>query len=124
MTPIKPVKRGATGDDQGINRAVVRALFATAPGQVADKVVEVADGFAVVATDEVIAADPGADADGRKKLETELETDLRSDLLAQFEAELRRNYPVSIDGAAINRLIDADGQVPRGPAPRMPDPAF
>ena len=116
VTPIKPVKRGATGDDQGINRAVVRALFATAPGQVADKVVEVADGFAVVATDEVIAADPGADADGRKKLETELETDLRNDLLAQFEAELRRNYPVSIDGAAINRLIDADGQVPRGPA--------
>jgi peptidyl-prolyl cis-trans isomerase D len=117
VTPIKPVKRDAPGTQQGINRAVVQALFATAPGQVADHVVELDDGFALVATDEVIAADPSADPDGVKQLRAELETGLRNDLLAQFEAELRRNYRVEIDGAAINRLIGADGQTPTGPLP-------
>ncbi len=121
VKPIKPVKRDDQGNDQGINRAVVHALFATAPGQVAGQVIELGDGFAVVATDEVIAADPSTDPDGRKKLATELETELRNDLLAQFEAELRRHYPVEIDGAAINRLIGTDGQLPSGPAPRLPD---
>ncbi len=123
VLPIKPVKRDAPGSDQGINRGVVRALFATQPGEVADDVIEVADGFAVVATDEVIAADPGTDPEGVKKLRAELETGLRNDLIAQFEAELRRNYRVEIDGAAINRVIGADGQEPAGPAPRMPNPA-
>ncbi len=122
VTPIKPVKRDASGSEQGINQAVVRALFATAPGHVADHVVELADGFAVVATDEVIAADPGADPDGVKKLRTELESSLRNDLLAQFEAELRRDYRVEINGAAINRVIGADGELPSGPSPRLPNP--
>ena len=120
--PIKPVKRDAPGSGQGINQAMVRALFATAPGQVADHVVELGDGFAVVATDEIVAADPAADPDGVKQLRTELEGDLRNDLLAQFEAELRRDYRVEIDGAAINRVIGADGQLPGGPSPRLPNP--
>jgi peptidyl-prolyl cis-trans isomerase D len=122
VMPLKPVKRDAPGNQQGINQAVVRALFATPPGQVADHVVELSDGFAVVATDEVIAADPGADPDGVKQLRAELENGLRNDLLVQFEAELRRDYPVEINGAAINRLIGADGQLPGAPAPRLPNP--
>jgi peptidyl-prolyl cis-trans isomerase D len=122
VTPIKPVKRDAPGSGQGINQAAVRALFATAPGQVADHVVELPDGFAVVATDKVIAADPAADPDGLKQLRSELERGLRNDLLAQFEAELRRDYRVEINGAAINRVIGADGQLPSGPPPRLPNP--
>jgi peptidyl-prolyl cis-trans isomerase D len=117
VTPIKPVKRDASGTEQGINQGVVRALFATTPGHVADHVVELGDGYAVVATDEVIAADPSADADGVKQLRSELETALRNDLLAQFEAELRRDYRVDIDGAAINRLIGADSQSGSSHAP-------
>jgi peptidyl-prolyl cis-trans isomerase D len=124
VTPIKPVKRDAPGSEQGINRGVVRALFATAPGQVADHVIEQSDGFALVTTDEVIAADPAADPDGVKQLRAELETGLRNDLIAQFEAELRRDYRVEIDGAAINRVIGADGQLPSGPTPRMPNPGL
>jgi parvulin-like peptidyl-prolyl isomerase len=107
--PIEPVRREAAGSDQGINRQVVRALFATKPGAVADDVIEVGDAFAVVATDEVIAADPAADAEGVKQLAGELEADMRADLLAQYETQLRRDYPVEIDGAAINRLIGPEG---------------
>jgi peptidyl-prolyl cis-trans isomerase D len=118
--PIEPVGRDAAGDDQGINRAVVRALFATKPGAVADDVIEVGDAFAVIATDEVIAADPAADAEGVKQLAGELESDMRADLLAQFETQLRRDYPVEIDGAAINRLIGPDGLTSGGSAGTLP----
>jgi peptidyl-prolyl cis-trans isomerase D len=118
--PIEPVRRDAAGTDQGINRAVVRALFATEPGKVAGDVVELDDGFAVVATDEVIPAEPAADPEGIKQLTSELEDDMRTDLIAQFETELRRDYPVEVDGAAINRLIGPDGLTPTGSAGTLP----
>ena len=118
--PIEPVRRDAADTDQGVNRAVVRALFATEPGGVAEDVVEVNEGFAVVGTDEVIAADPAADPEAVEQLARELEGDMRSDLIAQFETQLRRDYPVEIDGAAINRLIGPDGLMPTGSAGTLP----
>lgn len=118
--PIAPVRRDGTGAEQGINAAVVRALFATPAGQVADEAVEIGDGFAVVTTDEVIAADPAADAEARDQLARQLESEMRNDLIAQFEAQLRRDYPVEIDGAAINRLIGPDGLAPTGGAATLP----
>ncbi|MGH6901927.1 MAG: hypothetical protein ACREIR_04240, partial [Geminicoccaceae bacterium] len=121
--PIEPLRRGQTGADQGLNQAVVRALFATAPGEIAGEVVELGDGFALVGTDEVIAADPGADAEALDRLAREVESEMRSDLIAQFETQLRRDYPVEIDGAEINRLIGSDGLAPTGPA-RMPPPGL
>ena len=113
--PIEPVQRDAAGSDQGINRAAVQALFATEPGKTAEQVIQLNDGFAVVATDEVIPADPAADPEGLKRLARELEGDMRSDLVVQFEAELRREYPIEIDGVAINRLI-GEGFAPAGAA--------
>jgi peptidyl-prolyl cis-trans isomerase D len=118
--PIEPVRRDAAGTGQGVNRAVVRVLFATEPGDVASEVVELNDGFAVIGTDEVIAADPAADPEAVKQLALELEADMRSDLIAQFETQLRRDYPVEIDGAAINRLIGPDGLMPTGSAGTLP----
>jgi len=83
--------------------------------------VPLGDGFTVVATDEVIPAEPSTDPEALEALATELEADMRADLLAQFEAQLRREYPVEIDGAAINRLISNDGSLPAsggtGPLP-------
>ena len=117
------MQRDAAGTDQGINRALVQALFATAPGEVADEAVQLNDGFAVVATDEVIAADPAADPDGLEQLARELEDDMRSDLVVQFEAQLRREYPIEIDGAAINRLI-GEGFAPTGAAGTLPGGPF
>jgi peptidyl-prolyl cis-trans isomerase D len=118
--PIEPVRRDAAGTGQGINRGVVRALFATEPGDVAGDVVELSEGFAVVATDEVIAANPAADPEAVEQLARELEGDMRSDLIAQFETQLRRDYPVEIDGAALNRLIGPDGLMPTGSAGTLP----
>jgi peptidyl-prolyl cis-trans isomerase D len=122
--PVEPVRRDQSGADQGINQAVVRALFATDPGEIAGEVVEVGDGFAVVATDEVIAADPGADPAAVDRLAREVEDEMRSDLIAQFETQLRRDYPVEIDGAAINRVIGSDGLGATGPAGTAPGGPF
>jgi len=123
VTPIEPVERSDAGDARGLNRALVRALFQTAPGKVAEQVVELGDAFAVVATDEVIAADPAADPQGVERLKAELAADMQNDLLAQFENQLRREYPVEIDGAAINRVIGADGQLQGAPRRSLPLPS-
>ena len=56
----------------------------------------------------MIDADPGKDADAVAQLRRQLEAETRNDLLAQFEAALRRDYPVEIDPATINRLINPD----------------
>ena len=108
VTPITPVKRDDRGTAQGLSPAIVQALFATEPGSIGKQVVPTATGFAIVATDEVIEADPSADAAGVEQLRTQLEAETRNDLLAQFEAALRRDYPVEIDPATINRLIDPE----------------
>jgi peptidyl-prolyl cis-trans isomerase D len=108
VTPIEPVRRGDRGTAQGLNPAIVQALFAAEPGSIADRVVPVPTGFALVATDEVIEADPSADPEGTARLRSQLEAELQNDLLSQFEAALRRDYPVEIDPATINRLIDPD----------------
>jgi hypothetical protein len=122
--PSEPLRRDDAGTGQGISQAVVRLLFATPPGEIADEVVELDGGFAVVATDEVIAADPGADAEALDELAGELEAEMRSDLIAQFEAQLRRDYPVEIDGAALNRLMGPDGLASTGGAATLPGGPF
>jgi peptidyl-prolyl cis-trans isomerase D len=108
LTEITPIKRSDRGTAQGLNPAIVQALFAAEPGTVADQVVPTANGFALVATDEVIEADPSTDPDAVAQLRRQLEVETRNDLLSQFEAALRRDYPVEIDPAAINRLIDPE----------------
>ena len=47
---------------------------------------------------------------------------MRGDLLAQFEAQLRREYPIEIDGAAINRVIGGEDLLASGARP-LPDPS-
>ena len=117
---ITPLKRGDQGADQDLNPAAIQALFATEPGKIAEAVVDLGDRFAVIATDEIIPADPAADADGVADLEAELENESRNDVLAQFEAALRRDYAIEVDPAALDRLIGTDGVLPVGAAGSLP----
>jgi hypothetical protein len=72
-------------------------------------VVPLQNGIAIVATTEVIAAEPGDDPDAVERLESELAGDLQADLLAQFESQLRRDHPVEIDAAELGRLMTGSG---------------
>jgi peptidyl-prolyl cis-trans isomerase D len=106
VTAIGPLKRNERGGTPPLSPAIVRALFATEPGVIAKDPVALPTGFAIVATDEVIEADPSADPDAVAQLRAQLEAETRNDLLTQFESALRSAYTVEINGAAINRLID------------------
>ncbi|MEM7022025.1 MAG: SurA N-terminal domain-containing protein [Pseudomonadota bacterium] len=105
---IEPVIRSDRGTSQGITAGIVQALFSDEPGAIAPNVVETPAGFAIVAIDEVIDADPSEDADAIEQLRSELDLEARNDLLSQLEAALRQEYPVEIDGAAINRVINPE----------------
>ena len=115
--------------DQGINRAVVRALFATEPGEVAEDVIELGDGFAVVAHRRGDRGRSGGRSGWRSSsCAAELEGDMRTDLLAQFEAAAaarlsgrdrrRGDQPPDRRGRAQRRAA------PAGPLPerRRPEP--
>ena len=102
---IQPIRRIDSGAQQGLNPEVIGALFDTEPGHVANRVVPVGDGFAVVATNEVLPADPAADAEGVERLRAELAADMRDDLLSQYEAALRARHPVDINAQALSTLL-------------------
>jgi peptidyl-prolyl cis-trans isomerase D len=111
LTPIQPVKR----DARNPSPAAVRALFAADAGDFADQVVSVGDDFALVATDEVIGANPADEPQAVEELRNELEAEMRNDLLSQFQTALRADYAVEIDVAELNRLRGEDGLGAGGP---------
>ena len=113
LVPLGPLGRDATPAPPA-TPAAVEALFATPPGEVADQVVEVAGGFAVIRTGEVIAADPTADPTGVARLRDQLSAEMKADIVAQYELALRDTYPVRIDQAEVNRVGTADGIAPGG----------
>ncbi len=116
---VQPVKRGGAPADQNVPPALVQALFATAPGQLAEQPVPVQDGYAVVQTDQVIPADPATDQAGVTALQQQLDDGQRQDLLSQYQLALQQAHPVEIDNAALNRLISNELDLPAGP-PTLP----
>ena len=108
LVPVGPVTRDADGSAERLSAAVVTALFATKPGEVAAEIVEVPDGPALIATEEAIAgkAEPMlVDA-----TEAAVLAALRNETIGDYEAALRQRYPVSIDQTALGRLMEAQAQ--------------
>jgi hypothetical protein len=113
-----PLRRNDQGYAYGLGPAAVRALFATPQGEVAPTVIEVGGAAAIVATDQVIPADPAADPAGLERLAAELRREMRQDLVAQFGNALRETYPVTINQAEVARLTTTDGML--GGASELP----
>ncbi len=107
LVTIQPLKRSDPGSTQGLGPDAVQALFETAPGKVADKVVQVPAGAAIVATDAIIPADPKGDV---ATLETALGNELKSEILTSYEDALRERYTVEIHQAALDQLIQSTAQ--------------
>jgi peptidyl-prolyl cis-trans isomerase D len=105
LRSIAPIARTASGFAQGLTPDAIRLLFTTAAGDIAGETARVRDGHAVIVTDLVHPADPEADPEGIARLRDQLATEMRADLLDQFEAALRRSYPVEIDARALGTLL-------------------
>lgn len=80
------------------------ALFATTPGDVADEVVIVEDGAALV----VVDAATGLDEEVAAATRLEIDQGFGRDLLVQFEMALRREHAVQVDRATLQRLFPAE----------------
>ncbi|MEM7043560.1 MAG: SurA N-terminal domain-containing protein [Pseudomonadota bacterium] len=125
---IEPLKRSDDGAASGINRTAIEALFATDAGAAADEVIEIEDGVLVIANDEILEKTAGDDREGIDLLKAELERQVRADLLDQYGVALQDAHPITINEAALQRLIDYDpaahgyaggGMAPGGTAPGM-----
>ena len=84
--------------------AVVDALFATATGAIAERVVDVADGAAVLQVDPTTSVDE----DVVTATLGEVAAGFARDILTQYEAALRQRHPISVDRRVIASLFPAD----------------
>lgn len=110
IIPIGPVTRDDRGLLQGLDAAAIAAMFATEAGTLAEGVVDVPDGAAIVATEEVLPAtveQPLVDA-----TEAAILSSVRNELIAAYEAALRQRFSVTVNQAALAQLMEA--QVPDG----------
>jgi peptidyl-prolyl cis-trans isomerase D len=97
---------GVIGRDGGgvVPQPVAAATFGLGkPGEVA--VVRVADGYQIVRLAETRTADPAQEAEGAKKIAEELAKALGNDVRVAFENALRRDVPVKIREANLDRLF-------------------
>lgn len=98
-----PIGRAADGSEAGLTPEAVEALFATDKGNLAREPVATRNGSAILRTDAIVV--PEGD---QPELREQLTAALRNDVLIQYEAALRRRYPVEVNEAAIASLFPAD----------------
>jgi peptidyl-prolyl cis-trans isomerase D len=98
-----PIGRAADGSEADLTPEAVEALFATDKGNLAREPVATRNGSAILRTDAIMV--PEGD---QPELREQLTAALRNDVLIQYEAALRRRYPVEVNEAAIASLFPAD----------------
>ncbi|MEZ5905847.1 MAG: peptidyl-prolyl cis-trans isomerase [Geminicoccaceae bacterium] len=98
-----PIDRAADGSAAGLTPAAVAALFATDKGNIDKEPVATRTGSAILRTDAITV--PEGD---QPELRQELTDAMRNDVLIQYEAALRRRYPVEVNEAAIASLFPAE----------------
>lgn len=107
MREIAPLTRDASGYQQLLSPAAVAALFATPAGELAEEVVTVPDGAAILATGEILpaAADAGVEQAARA-----LRQQMQGDLMIAWQQALRERFPVEIDQHALSGAIQSVSQ--------------
>ena len=108
LIEIGPVIRTDDGTAAGASPGAIQAMFATAGGAVAEGVIDVPSGAAIVAVDEIIPAkvEPAM----LSATQQALGNSLRSELLGAYEAALRQRYSVSIDQSVVAQLLEQQAQ--------------
>jgi peptidyl-prolyl cis-trans isomerase D len=101
VTTSPPLQR--TGGDPAIPPALVVALFGAKPNGAVSAAA--GDNYAVAQLKTIEAADPAKDANAVKNLSGELVNEIRNDMLNAFDQALRKNFPVEINQANLDRLL-------------------
>ena len=104
LVDVTPLLRSDDGAAQGLSPAAVGAVFATPAGEVAKDVVEVPDGSAILAVEEVIPA--AIDDQMLKTTRDDLTNSMRGELLGAYESALRQRYEVSVNQTTLTQLME------------------
>ncbi|MGD9509914.1 MAG: SurA N-terminal domain-containing protein [Geminicoccaceae bacterium] len=104
LVEVAPLLRTDDGAQQGLSAAAVAAMFATPVGEVAKEVVEIPDGAAVVAVEEVIPAK--IDDQMLNATRNAVANSLRAEMLGAYETALRARYPVSVNQSTLATLME------------------
>jgi peptidyl-prolyl cis-trans isomerase D len=100
----RPLSRDNASD--GLSPLVTAKLFGAKLGQAVSGPAQGDGGGEIVAVvTQILPPDPANETRQKAAIAAEIQQSARSDLLSQFEQALRRRYPVSVDRAALNRLL-------------------
>ena len=104
LVEVTPLLRTDDGAQQGLSAAAVAAMFATSADEVAAQVVEVPDGAAILAVEEVIPAT--IDDQMLNATRDAVADSMRAELLGAYETALRARYPVSVNQSTLATLME------------------
>jgi peptidyl-prolyl cis-trans isomerase D len=92
-----------SGGDPKVPPLLVAKLFQAKPGGAV--YARGNDGYAVAQLKEVVPPDPAKETDGIARLSEQLIPAMQDDLLQEFDRALRDRFPVSINQAAVARVL-------------------
>lgn len=109
LTVTSPFTRDTGDEANGVSPALANLLFAVKKGQAATAPNDSATnpGHVVGVVTDIQPANPASDADGTKKLSTELTSSLSDDIVIEFRNALQRTIPVKLEPQAIGAAGDA-----------------
>lgn len=102
----EPFSRFRREPDSPVSAELSAALFSAKPGEVV--VAEAPGGYGVASVSKVLPAEPGKNTDEMQNLRAELKSALATDTVSQYIAALRKQYPVTINRAALDAATGVD----------------
>jgi peptidyl-prolyl cis-trans isomerase D len=105
LKPFATAPLVRTASDKQIPPALVAKLFAAKRGEAVTAPAEGDTGAVVALVKDVLPTDPAQASAQKTAIAREVEQAMRGDIMSEFSQALRKRYPVSIDQAALDRLL-------------------
>lgn len=99
----RPLSRSG-GDDQ-VPPAVVSKLFAAKANQAVAAPIDPDKGFMVAVRRDTLPPDPAQETIEKAKITQQINQSMMADYLGEYQRALRQRYPVTVDQAALDRVL-------------------
>jgi peptidyl-prolyl cis-trans isomerase D len=99
LGPAQPLTRNVNRREANLPRALVQAIFTSAPGKVVFAPNDT--GIVIARLQEIQAANPASDTTGVEATRTQMVGSLRESVAFALDGALRQRYPVTIDTAVM-----------------------